>query len=121
MYNAPAYASGYMYVQPNESPVLAYQVSPALLPCGKATRVWRARAFAYLLSSRHVDRDLSPSRLNTAQSRPTLWSIAANGVVCRVCDCRLHLSPLHHAHGSKRPHPPTDLTHIHRHPAFAVP
>ncbi len=32
MYNAPAFASGYMYVQPNQSPVLAYQVSSNLLP-----------------------------------------------------------------------------------------
>jgi len=32
MYNAPAYASGYMYVQPNQSPVLAYPVSSDLLP-----------------------------------------------------------------------------------------
>ena len=26
IFNAPAYASGYMYIQPKSSPVLAYQV-----------------------------------------------------------------------------------------------
>ncbi len=28
MFNAPAYASGYMYVQPKSQPMLAYQVRP---------------------------------------------------------------------------------------------
>ena len=31
MYNAPAYAGGYMYVQPASSPLLAYQVSSEVL------------------------------------------------------------------------------------------
>ena len=67
MYNAPAYAGGYMYIQPTASPVLAYQVSSDLL----CACMWRDQTVSnvHLPASLRTDRVL----LNPPACRYQTW------------------------------------------------